>query len=63
MTKPVKTALQPVPKFASEAQERAYWEAHDSTEHLDWSKATKSSLPNLKSTSARTTPKGGSSRQ
>ena len=30
-----------VPKFANEAQERAYWESHDSTEHLDWSKARK----------------------
>ena len=46
MNKPTK----PVPKFTSEAQERAYWEEHDSTEHLDWSKATKSILPNLKPT-------------
>ncbi len=44
MSKPVK----PVPKFASEAQERAYWESHDSTAHLDWSKAQKVVLPNLK---------------
>ena len=58
-----KAALKATPKFDTEKDERAYWESHDSTEHLDWSKATKSSLPNLKSTSARTTPKGGSSRQ
>jgi hypothetical protein len=32
---------------AQEAQERAYWESHDSTEHLDWSKAKKATLPNL----------------
>lgn len=44
MTKPTK----PVPKFASEAQERAYWETHDSTKHLDWSKARNVALPNLK---------------
>ena len=37
-------------KFANEAQERTYWEAHDSTEHLDWSKAQKVTLPNLKPT-------------
>ena len=29
---------------------RAYWESHDSTEHLDWSKAQKATLPNLKPT-------------
>lgn len=50
MTKQAKTALKAVPKFASEKQERAYWEAHDSVEHFDWSKAQKVSLPNLKPT-------------
>ena len=28
---------QPIPTFAREAQERAHWESHDSTGHLDWS--------------------------
>ena len=46
MNKPIKT----VPKFASETQERAFWETHDSTEYLDWSKAQKAALPNLKPT-------------
>ena len=53
MTKPVKPTRQPVPTFASEAAERAYWETgsgKDSTEHLDWSKAIKVALPNLKPT-------------
>lgn len=50
MTKSVKTALKATPKFASENDERTYWETHDSTEHLDWSKAQKVSLPNLKPT-------------
>ena len=40
----------PLPKFASEAQERAFWEKNDSTEYLDWSKAQRASLPNLKPT-------------
>lgn len=40
----------PIPKFADEAQERAFWETHDSTEYLDWSKAKKVTLPNLKPT-------------
>lgn len=30
-----------IPKFANEAAERAYWESHDSTDHLDWSQAIK----------------------
>lgn len=46
MSKPTR----PTPKFVTEAQERAYWEKHDSTEHLDWSKAKKVTLPNLKPT-------------
>jgi len=47
MTKPVNKA---VPKFANEVAERAYWESHDSTDHLDWSQAQVASLPNLKPT-------------
>ena len=42
----------PIPKFATEAQERAYWEKHDSTEHLDWTNAKKVTLPNLKPTTS-----------
>ncbi|BBE49770.1 hypothetical protein OYT1_ch0195 [Ferriphaselus amnicola] len=38
----------PIPAFATEAEERIYWEEHDSTEHLDWSKAQRVVLPNLK---------------
>jgi len=30
--------LKPVPKFKSEAEERAFWETHDATEYVDWSK-------------------------
>ena len=39
-----------VPKFASEAAERAFWQSHDTTEYLDWSKASNAALPNLKPT-------------
>lgn len=46
MSKQLKTA----PKFANEAEERAFWETHDSTEYLDWSKAKSVVLPNLKPT-------------
>lgn len=48
------TAKKPIPKFKTEAQERAYWESdpngHDSTVHVDWSKAQKVKLPNLRPT-------------
>ncbi|MFM8898924.1 MAG: BrnA antitoxin family protein [Burkholderiales bacterium] len=45
-TKPKKGKA--VTKFTSEAKERAYWETHDSTAHLDWSVAQRARLPNLK---------------
>ena len=38
----------PVPKFQTDDQERAFWSAKDSTEYIDWSRAAKRRLPNLK---------------
>ena len=46
MSKQLKT----VPRFANEAEERVFWETHDSSEYLDWSKARRVLLPNLKPT-------------
>ena len=46
MTK--QTVKQAIPTFKTEAKERAYWEAHDSTDHVDWTKAKKVTLPNLR---------------
>ena len=40
--------LKAVPSFANEAVERAFWEKTDSADHLDWSKARRAILPNLK---------------
>lgn len=37
-----------VPAFKTEAEERAFWEQHDSSTYVDWSKAKKVVLPNLK---------------
>jgi len=37
-----------VPAFKSEAQERVFWETHDSAALVDWSKARRVRLPNLK---------------
>jgi predicted DNA binding CopG/RHH family protein len=39
-----------IPAFTSEAEEREFWESHDSAEFLDWSKAQRVTLPNLKPT-------------
>ena len=39
-----------VPAFTSEAEERTFWESHDSTEYVDWSQAQRVMLPNLKPT-------------
>ncbi len=39
---------EPVPHFASEAEERAYWEANDSSRHVDWSQARRVRFANLK---------------
>jgi predicted DNA binding CopG/RHH family protein len=38
------------PALASEAEERAFWESHDSGDYLDWSKAQRVTLPDLKPT-------------
>lgn len=36
------------PVFRDEAEEREFWESHDSSDHVDWSKAERVRLPNLK---------------
>jgi predicted DNA binding CopG/RHH family protein len=36
------------PDFKTEAEERDYWESNDSSDNIDWSKAEKVVLPNLK---------------
>lgn len=44
--------LKPIPHFKSESQEREFWQTHDSTEYVDWSKAKRGiKFPNLKLTS------------
>jgi predicted DNA binding CopG/RHH family protein len=37
-----------IPNFDTEDQEREFWSKSDSTECIDWSKAEKTILPNLK---------------
>lgn len=40
-----------VPEFKTEAEERAFWEAYDSANHVDWKNAERTRLPNLKPSS------------
>ena len=37
-----------VPKFKTEQEEREFWEIHDSSDYVDWTKAESVSLSNLK---------------
>lgn len=37
-----------IPTFKSEAEEQAFWESHDSTDYVDWSRAERVRFPNLK---------------
>ncbi len=41
--------LKPIPHFANEDAERKFWDTHDSTEYVDWSRARRVIFPNLKS--------------
>lgn len=42
--------LKSVPRFRSEAEERAFWESHDSADYVDWSRAERTRFPKLKPT-------------
>ena len=49
--------LKSIPKFRSEAEERRFWETHDSGDYIDWTKAKRVRFPNLKpSTTALRVP-------
>ena len=39
-----------IPKFKSENEERAFWASRDSMDYIDWAKAEKAIMPNLKPT-------------
>ena len=36
------------PNFKNEAEERQFWELHDSSDYIDWKNAQTISMPNLK---------------
>jgi predicted DNA binding CopG/RHH family protein len=40
--------MKKIPKFKTEAEERDFWANADSSDYIDWSKARKVLLPNIK---------------
>lgn len=40
--------LKSTPRFRNEEEERHFWETHDSSDYVDWSKAERVRLPSLK---------------
>jgi predicted DNA binding CopG/RHH family protein len=40
--------LKQVPKFKDEAEERDFWESHDTADYFDLSRAQRARFPNLK---------------
>lgn len=37
-----------IPPFSSEQEENTFWQEHDSSEYIDWSKAKRAYFPDLK---------------
>ncbi len=46
-----------VPTFQSEAEERAFWETHDTTEYVDWSRAKVAIFPDLRPSTKTISPR------
>ncbi|MEA2563563.1 MAG: hypothetical protein QOH06_5067 [Acidobacteriota bacterium] len=40
--------MKTIPKFETEDEEREFWAAHDSTDHVDWSRAKTVTFSRLK---------------
>lgn len=47
----MKNNLKTIPHFNTEKEEREFWQTHDSTEYVDYTKAKRVRFPNLKLTS------------
>lgn len=47
----MKKRLKKIPKLKTENEVREFWDTHDSTDYIDWSKAKAGVFPNLKLTS------------
>jgi len=45
---PKQAKRRPIPRFANEDRERAFWTKRDSSAYIDWRKAESVNLPNLR---------------
>jgi transposase len=45
--------LKAIPKFRSEAKERRFWQTHDSSDYIDWTKAARALKPSTTAISLR----------
>jgi predicted DNA binding CopG/RHH family protein len=45
---PIRKQKKEIPSFSSEAEERAFWESHDTVDFIDWTHAKVGVFPNLK---------------
>ena len=48
-----------IPVFKSEAEERDFWECHDSTDYVDWNTAEDTRFPNLEPSARGAAEVGG----
>ena len=48
MAKSKRSSTKPLPTFKSEAEERRFWETHDTTAYVDWSTARPARFPHVK---------------
>jgi predicted DNA binding CopG/RHH family protein len=52
MRRAKRAVKKPLPRFASEDQERAFWARHDAADYFDWSRAVRPTLPDLRPSTA-----------
>jgi predicted DNA binding CopG/RHH family protein len=45
---PKQKPLKPIPKFENEVREQEFWSTHDSTDYVDWGRATRVTFGRLK---------------
>jgi hypothetical protein len=53
----MRKGLKTIPQFKNEAEEQKFWDAQDSSAFVDWYKAERVRLPNLKPTKILRSPK------
>ena len=45
---PQRKSLKPIPRFETEDEEREFWASAEATDHVDWSRARRTTMPKLK---------------